>query len=131
MNPTHAFSNAREFLLRRRTEYDAAMAEFRWPRLPRFNWAVDWFDEYARGNTRTALRIVHDGGDKPREVSATFADLSERSTRVANWLHGRGVAKGDRILVMLPNPPTPRHGGLLCVRARRRRDAILRPTAPS
>src|SRR5205085_1973040 len=59
--------------------------------------------EYARNNTRTALRIVHDGGDKPREVSATFAELSERSTRVASWLHGRGVEKGDRILVMLPN----------------------------
>ena len=70
MNPTQAFSHAREFLLRRRTDYDAAMAEFRWPRLPRFNWAIDWFDEYARNNTRTALRIVHDGGDKPREVSA-------------------------------------------------------------
>ena len=103
MNPTQAFSHARDFLLRRRTDYDAAVREFHWPRLPRFNWAIDWFDEYARNNTRTALRIVHDGGDRPREVSATFAELSERSTRVANWLHGRGVEKGDRILVMLPN----------------------------
>jgi len=103
MNSTQAFSQAREFLLRHRTDYDAAMAGFRWPRLPRFNWAIDWFDEFARNNTRTALRIVHDVGDQPREVSATFAELSGRSTRVANWLHGRAVEKGDRILVMLPN----------------------------
>jgi acetyl-CoA synthetase len=103
MNPTQAFSQARELLLRHRTDYDAAVKQFHWDRLPRFNWAIDWFDEYARGNARTALRIVHDGGDKPREVSATFAELSERSTRVASWLHGRGVEKGDRILVILPN----------------------------
>ena len=103
MNPTQAFSQARELLLRHRTDYAAAVKQFHWPRLARFNWAIDWFDEYARGNRRTALRIIHDGGDKPREVSATFADLSERSTRVANWLHGRGVEKGDRVLVMLPN----------------------------
>ncbi len=103
MNPTQAFSRARELLLRNRTDYDAAVKQFEWPRLRRFNWGIDWFDEYARGNTRTGLRIVHDGGDKPREVSASFAELSERSTRVASWMHARGVEKGDRILLMLPN----------------------------
>ena len=41
MNPTQAFSHAREFLLRRGSDYDAAIAEFRWARLPRFNWHID------------------------------------------------------------------------------------------
>jgi acetyl-CoA synthetase len=100
--PTEAFAAVRKQLLQQREDYDAAVKNFRWPQLERFNWAKDWFDEFARGNQRTALRIIHDG-DAPREVTATFAELSERSTRVARYLLDHGVVKGDRILMMLPN----------------------------
>jgi acetyl-CoA synthetase len=31
--------NARNFLLRRREDYETAYREFRWPTLDRFNWA--------------------------------------------------------------------------------------------
>src|SRR5690606_33562670 len=47
---------------------------------------------------RTALKI-------PGRVSYTFAELSARSSRVANWLHEQGVRRGDRILLMLGNQP--------------------------
>jgi hypothetical protein len=38
------FRDARTFLLKNRTDYDKAVAEFRWPDEKQFNWALDWFD---------------------------------------------------------------------------------------
>ncbi|MGO9066319.1 MAG: AMP-binding protein [Myxococcaceae bacterium] len=100
MNATDAFLHARNLLLEERENYEAAVARFAWPQLTHFNWALDWFDVYARGNVRTALWIADDEG---REVKSTFAELSERSSRLANSLRERGVGRGDRMLVMLPN----------------------------
>jgi acetyl-CoA synthetase len=100
MSDVDRFLQAREFLLQRRTDYEAAYRGFEWPRLDRFNWALDWFDRYARGNDRPALWIVDDDGG---EEKLSFADLSSRSNRVANFLRGRGVRRGDAILVMLGN----------------------------
>jgi acetyl-CoA synthetase len=94
------FEDARALLLARRERYDDAVREFRWPALDRFNWALDWFDAYARDNARPALRLVRDDGD---ETVLTFAELSARSSQVANRLRGLGARRGDRILVMLPN----------------------------
>lgn len=97
---TEEFRAARDLLLELRDDHDAAVARFTWPRPERFNWALDWFDEIAVGNSRTAVRIV-DGGPDAAQVS--YAELSERSNQVANWLRGRGVRPGDRVLLMLDN----------------------------
>jgi acetyl-CoA synthetase len=94
------FLAARDFLIAHRDDYAAARAGFRWPRLDRFNWALDFFDVQARGNDRTALWIVNDEGGETR---LSFAEISARSNRVANYLRARGVRRGDRVLVMLPN----------------------------
>lgn len=100
MSGTATFRAARDLLLRHRTDYAAAMAEFRWPELPDFNWALDHFDDMARGNTRRALWIVDESGV---EVHRTFDELRVASDRAANFLRGLGISKGDRLLVMLPN----------------------------
>ena len=100
MGPTDTFLRARDLLLAERDDYGAAFAKFRWPELDRFNWTLDWFDTYARGNARIALHIADDKGI---EVKASFADLSERSNRVANWFRAKGVRRGDRMLLMLSN----------------------------
>ena len=42
------FQDARAFLLKHRTDYEAAVDGFRWPDPVPFNWALDWFDELAK-----------------------------------------------------------------------------------
>ncbi|HTV90595.1 MAG TPA: AMP-binding protein [Stellaceae bacterium] len=98
--PAQAFLEARDFLLAHRTNYATAYRDFRWPALDRFNWALDYFDRMAWGNDRTALWIVDDAAGEAR---ISFAEMAERSGRVANWLRGLGVRRGERILLMLGN----------------------------
>jgi acetyl-CoA synthetase len=100
MSPTEAFRRARDFLVQHREDYDTAYRDFRWPVLDRFNWALDWFDMLADGNARTALHIVEDYG---AEVRLSYAELAERSNRVATYFRRHRVERGDRILMMLPN----------------------------
>src|SRR4029453_18284977 len=56
----------------------------------------------ARGNDRIALHVVEDDGTSR---TRTFAEMSERSNRVASFLRREGVRRGDRILIMLGNVP--------------------------
>ncbi|MGN6703862.1 MAG: AMP-binding protein [Burkholderiaceae bacterium] len=99
MDATQAFVEARDFLLRHREDYDTAYRDFRPPALAHFNWALDFFDVQARGNQTPALWVVDEGG----EQKISFAEMAARSSRVANWLRGLGIARGDRVLLMLPN----------------------------
>src|SRR6516165_1475201 len=96
-----AYRACRDILVRHRDDYEAAVAAFRWPELgDRFNWALDWFDPVAQGNPRTALRIIgEDGTDR----SYSFAEMSERSNRLATSLAAAGMAPGDRVMVLLGN----------------------------
>ena len=96
-----SFESARDFLLAHRTDYDTAYRDFVWPDPVHFNFALDWFDAVlAQGESgqRPALRIA---GLAAAEIS--FADMSERSNRVANGMRALGVKRGDRILLMLGN----------------------------
>jgi acetyl-CoA synthetase len=97
---TLTFLEARDFLLRHRESYEEAVRGFEWPRLERFNWALDYFDGMARGNERVALHVVADDGS---EETVTFAEMSARSNAVANFLRECGVRRGDAILIMLGN----------------------------
>jgi acetyl-CoA synthetase len=102
MTPTEKFIAARQVLLDNREDYIRAYREFRWPELTDFNWARDWFDVYARGNQKPALWIRSEGKG---EVRFSYADMSERSDRIAHFLQHQGVEPGDRIVLCLPNVP--------------------------
>jgi acetyl-CoA synthetase len=99
------FQEARAFLLKHRTDYEAAVKGFRWPDPVPFNWALDWFDtELARhpeSRDRAALWIVDAGSD--RETKLSFQALSRRSNQVANLLRARGLKRGDHLLLLLGN----------------------------
>ena len=90
----------RDTLLEHREDYDAARAAFEWPQLGEFNWALDWFDPMARGNEQTGLLVVEQDGSA---LQLSFDALARRSDQLANWLRAQGVARGDRILLMLGN----------------------------
>jgi len=97
---TTAFRAARDFLLAHREEYAEASAQFSWPELDEFNWALDWFDVVAEGNDSPALWIVEEDGAEQR---FSFAEMAHRSDQVATWLRTRGVRRGDRVVLMLGN----------------------------
>jgi acetyl-CoA synthetase len=100
-----SFQDARAFLLRHRTDYPAAYADFRWPDRVPFNWALDWFDGVLaldpESRDQTALWIRE--GVSGEAVRLSFAELSRRSNQAANVLAEIGVARGDRVLLLLPN----------------------------
>src|SRR6185503_2946276 len=98
---TDLYRTARDQLVDLIGDYDKAVAAFAWPQLTgTFSWATDWFDVIARDNDRAALWIVEEGGD---EQKVSFAQMAERSDRVATWLATLGVGKGDRVILMLGN----------------------------
>jgi acetyl-CoA synthetase len=100
MTPYQRFIEARDFLQQHRTDYDAAYNGYTAPALTTFNWALDFFDVQAQGNDTPALWVVgEDGSDE----KISYAEMAVRSNLVANYLRERGVQRGDRVLLMLPN----------------------------
>ncbi|MFE2881624.1 AMP-binding protein [Streptomyces sp. NPDC059272] len=120
---SESFRSARDFLLAHREDYATAYEGFSWPRPEHFNWALDWFDAIAAGNDRTALRVVEEDGT---EAALSFAEMSERSNRVANWLRAQGVRPEDRILVMLGNQTELWETALAAMKLR----AVVIPATP-
>ncbi|HEY7391574.1 MAG TPA: AMP-binding protein [Bryobacteraceae bacterium] len=100
MSGAAEFLKARDCLLAAGAEYERIYRDFSWPKLDRFNWALDYFDVLASGNSSVALSIVDENGVL---TTRTFAELRERSNRIANFLRALGAHRGDRILVMLGN----------------------------
>jgi acetyl-CoA synthetase len=99
------FQDARAFLLKHRSDYEAAVKGFRWPDPVPFNWALDWFDAElatsADSRDRAALWIVDAGSD--RQTRLSFSALSRRSNQVANFLRAQGLQRGDHLLLLLGN----------------------------
>jgi acetyl-CoA synthetase len=113
--PEHArpFVAARDLLLRLRTDRDAAVREFRWPALERFNWALDWFDPMARGNAAPALWIT---GEDGREQRFSFDEMRRASDAVANRLRASSVRRRDVVLLMMGNEPALWITMLACIK---------------
>lgn len=101
---TDLYRAARDHLVAVIGDYDEAVETFAWPQLTgTFNWACDWFDVIARDQAnadRPALWITEEDGSEQR---VTFAEMADRSDRVATWLARLGVGKGDRLVLMLGN----------------------------
>ncbi len=101
MTPTTALRTARDFLTDHRTSYHEALDGFVWPDVGgTFNFAHDWFDEFAVGNDKPGLVIVEEDGSRS---SFTFDELARRSDQVAAHLAANGIGRGDSVVIMLGN----------------------------
>lgn len=109
---TAAYRAARDLLLSLRGDHD------------RFCWAVDWFDAVARGNDRAALIVVDEDG---ATHTVTYDEMARRSDRIAAWLSGLGVRRGQAVLVMLGNQVEMWESVLGIMKL----GAVVMPTAPA
>lgn len=114
---TEHFRAARDLLVAHQQDYEGALAAFEWPRFENFNFALDWFDQLAQdpeSKDREALVICEIDGSSTRR---TFAELSARSSQLANWLTEQGVKRGDRVMLMLNNQVELWECMLACIKA--------------
>ena len=83
--------------------YHALYRSFRWQLPARYNIGVDVCDRWAQSEPgRTAIfNVAADGAVE--EVS--YGALRETSNRLANVLAARGIARGDRVAILLPQGP--------------------------
>ena len=81
-------------------DYDSLVAAFRWRIPERYNIGVDVCDRWAAVEPERAaiLEIGPDG----RVATLTYGALRERSNRLANALRARGIGRGDRVAILLP-----------------------------
>ena len=84
-------------------DYDALYREFRWAVPERYNIGVDVCDRWAaREPDRLALLHMHPDGRADR---ISYGRLKEQSNRLANALRAHGIARGDRVAILLPQTP--------------------------
>jgi acetyl-CoA synthetase len=84
-------------------DYDRLCREFRWSIPDRYNIGVDACDRWAMREPDRAA-IIHAHGDG-RIETVCFGALMQMSNRLANALRAHGVARGDRVAILLPQSP--------------------------
>jgi len=89
-------------LLPRGESYADVYARFRWPIPTAYNIAVDVCDRHATDRSRVALVYEDDAGCVSEH---TFAEFRARSNQFARALTTLGVARGDRVGIVLPQRP--------------------------
>ena len=56
----------------------------------------------ARDPGRCAVRLADPDAASGRRSNLTYGELARRAAQVAHFLHGRGIARGDRVVICLP-----------------------------
>nr|WP_210257412.1 AMP-binding protein [Chelativorans sp. ZYF759] len=86
--------------MRRRDSYEALCRGFSWNIPTRFNIGSAVSDDWAmRAPDRVALFDYRQEGEA---ASLTYGELAERSSAFASALKARGVGRGDRVALLLP-----------------------------
>ncbi len=83
--------------------YEAVCDDFQWEVPSHFNIGVDVCDRWAVARPQ-APAIISERADGSALVT-TFAQLRATSNRLANAMRARGVARGDRVAILLPQCP--------------------------
>ena len=79
--------------------FEQLRRDFRWRVPEHYNIGVDVCDKHTDRFAKPALFLDDADG---HSYSVTFGELKERSDRFANALRGLGVARGDRVAIILP-----------------------------
>ena len=87
-------------MLRPASDYDKLVAQFSWDIPARYNIGVDVCDRWAAVEPErpAVLDVAGDG----RVTPLTYGELRGASNRLANALRARGVGRGDRVAILLP-----------------------------
>lgn len=96
MRDAHLFGIARE------KPYAELVRDFRWDIPETFNFGVDIVDAWAAERDGLAILWENAVGE---QASYRFSDVARESNRLADALRRQGIAKGDRVIVMLPRIP--------------------------
>lgn len=86
-------------ILPRGTSYEALVRSFRWSIPQSFNIAVACVDRWAEAEPARPALIRYDDG---RQSVITYGELRRDTDRLAHALRARGIGRGDRIAVFLP-----------------------------
>ncbi len=83
-----------------RDRHDTIHREFRWLVPPQFNIAAHCCARWARQTpAAVAVRYEHEDGSR---ALFTYADLQQSADRLAHALRRLGVARGDRVAIVMP-----------------------------
>jgi acetyl-CoA synthetase len=83
--------------------YEEMYRELRWDIPAHFNIGVEVCDRWAARDPGKLAIVAVDAAGRPHEVS--YGWLRETSNRLANALSAHGVARGDRVAILLPQLP--------------------------
>ena len=81
-------------------DYDGLAASFRWTIPARYNIGHDVCDRWAL--TQPDRPAVHEIGADGARATLTFGALRDRACRLAGALARRGIGRGDRVAILLP-----------------------------
>ena len=95
MGQTDAFRAARDLLQRHRTDYETAVAEFRWPDLEHFNFGFDWFDVLAAEQPDVPAVWIVD----PKTKTASLTPVTVGAYEAGAVLIKEGLEAGDRVVI--------------------------------
>jgi acetyl-CoA synthetase len=84
-------------------DYDELYRQFRWQIPARYNIGTDVCDKWAAADPRRIAIIQQHPDGRVDDVS--FGALKEMSDRLANVLVAHGIARGDRVAILLPQMP--------------------------
>ncbi len=96
---------------------DASRAPFvRWFPGGVVNTCYNALDRHVEGGRGEQLALVHDSPVTGTQRAFRYRELRDRTARFAGALAALGVAKGDRVLIYMPNVPEAAIAMLACAR---------------
>jgi acetyl-CoA synthetase len=94
--------------------YDELYRAFRWNIPARYNIAADVCDRHAADPSKVAL--IGEGADG-QVWQMTFRDVQRKANQLANLLRAIGLARGDRVMLLLGQNPWTAIGHVACWKA--------------